>query len=51
MDQYKHKFPQDAPVFGKPNLIVNPQKFDNNNRQYVNQALRSLNPDEIIILA
>ena len=30
MDKHKNKFPQDAPVFGKPNVIINPQKYENN---------------------
>ena len=24
MDQIPHKFPQDAPIFGKPNVLINP---------------------------
>ena len=49
MDNKTHKFPQDAPLFGKPNVIINPQSY--NDRHYDNQALQSLTPDDIVELA
>ena len=33
-DEFQHKLPSDAPIFGKPNVIINPQKYEYNH--YVN---------------
>ena len=37
LDNIKSKIQQDAPIFGKPTVLVNPQGFDNG--FFVNKAL------------
>ena len=49
IDKMEHRFPQDAPVFGKPNVIINPQQLEYG--KYINMALSCLNPSELIDLA
>jgi len=45
----KHKFPQDAPIFGKPNIIINPQQLDTG--KYIDMALNCFSSREIVELA
>ena len=49
LDKMEHRFPQDAEIFGKPNIMVNPLQLENGS--YVNVALNSFTTDEIIDLA
>ena len=48
-DNFEHKFPSDAPIFGKPNVLINPQRYRHN--EYVNAALSSFGAEEIVALA
>ena len=49
MDQIPHKFPQDAPIFGKPNVLINPAQIEQG--QYIYKALETMSPSEMIELA
>ncbi len=48
-DSFSSKFPQDAPMFGKPNVLVNAQGFKFGN--YVNETLGSYSVENIILMA
>ena len=49
LDNIPNKLHQDAQIFGKPQVIVNPQKIING--EYINQGLRQFNASELIELA
>jgi len=49
VDFITHKFPQDAPVYGKPNVVINPQGIELG--MFVNLALSKYSPSELIELA
>ena len=48
-DRFEAKQPSDAPIFGKPNIIINPQSLEFT--KYVNMALSNFSPSEMVSLA
>ena len=46
IDSYKNKVHMDAPIFGKPNIIVNTQGL--NFGEFINKSLKSFTPKELI---
>ena len=48
-DKFESKFPQNPPLFGKPNTVINSNSFKYN--EYINSILRNFHPDELIHLA
>ena len=50
LDVVKNKFPMDAKIFGKPNVIINSTRIDDFGQQ-ISKALNKFDPNELVELA